>query len=199
MKKFNLDIETILRSLVVNLENKGLDVLYGEHINGDMCFITDWNHKSIPNNLEAWLRSKNIRTMYNDEYVICSHCYKIVDSQHHSYSDELEFQMIGNDYAEPICINCLKENPEWLFDDCLNNSDKCVKQSFIPEQFLIDKGFRKYNELEYESGLHPGMNDNPSDIIKKLNKEFKYHYDYIFRLTSVSQFCVRFDLWIKEN
>lgn len=175
---------------------KGFDFQSGENTDGEQVFVADWNNKNIPKNMEKFLENMDIILMYPDEALTCCHCYKIIDTKPHSYFDEGSY-LILND-CEVICSKCSKENPSWVFEDYKNDFNKALKSDF-PESFLNEQGFKKYNDEPYETGLHYGMNDSPESIIKKLEKEFKYYFDYIFKMAEKSQFYIRYNLYIKKD
>ena len=176
--------------------SKGFDFQSGENIDYEQAFVADWNDKKIPKNMEKFLENMDIILMYPDEALTCGNCYKIIDTSLHSYSDKGSYYILNE--CELICSKCSEKNPLWVFEDYKNDFKKVLKSDFN-EDFIHDQGFIKYNEEAYETGLHPGMNDSPENIIKKLEKEFKYHFDYIFKMVEKSQFYIRYDLYVKKD
>ena len=162
--------------------------------------LANWNNfdrleKFIPEYFNG-----EIELEWEDEWISCSHCYKLVRSDPDCYFWQPSFVWVND--CEIICRDCLESNTDWIEDvieHYKNDSSKAVMDWVYP---LLEKaGFICYSPDDYcplfESGFFPGQNDNPEAIAKTLQSELP-DYDFIFRLNETSQFYCKFSVHIRR-
>jgi hypothetical protein len=71
-----------------------------------------------------------------------------------------------------------------------DNPRKALNDHISP----ADYGYRKL-EGDFENGFHPGQNDNPTEIYKRLHAQGKKRL--LFSIDSVGQFDMSFSIWEK--
>ena len=187
--------------------NKVLDILYDSEIiydsmddysepdysNGKPIITGDWN--KISNKLYSYMELEyNLEWL--DEWMSCGECYNAVRTQPDSYSWQPSYVWLSD--CEVVCTNCLMDDDdlytEWL-DDFINNPDKCLNGENVNHDLLYQLGFELLDD-NYKSGLHDGMNDNPTAILEKLNK---YYDDVIFYNDYTSQFHITFRAYVRGD
>lgn len=125
---------------------------------------------------------------WEDEWSTCDDCGKAVRTSPDSYGWQPTY--FRSDCGT-LCQECvdLEEYLESLEDD----PERCCFAWVNPDEHgyvLISK------EGEFESGWHPGQNDNPADILRDLHERGIRHV--VFRTTSTGQFDINFEAWRKE-
>lgn len=81
---------------------------------------------------------------------------------------------------------------DWI-EEFQNNPRKALPSRITPER-LMEEGW-ELRQGGYENGFFNGQDDDPA----KAYKEFKDEYDVLFRLSEVSQFYLRFEVWLYEK
>lgn len=127
---------------------------------------------------------------FDDEYTTCHNCNKIVCMTPNYYGDMLDYTLTNE--CELLCNDCI--DIEDLIVELTNNPNKCLKSNLVTSNSLLQKGWILHNLDSYQSGLYRGMNGDPKKIVKTIDTA---KYDYIFYLSSTSQFYIEFDLYIK--
>ena len=203
-RKSDLTREVLLERIIAWLENhkeSGYSS-YGyvgdlqEYDGGETVIIANWNNLS--NKLTSFIERKTeVICGFDDEYPICE-CGKFVSIQPGCYGDQ------GNYFytdCSLFCRQCTIEQIEEIIEYVKNDSNKAIKTWMIPA--IEQEGFtcleREGEDCPiYETGYHPGQNDNPEDIAKWIEKNLP-NYDYVFALTDVGQFDVHWTVFIKKQ
>lgn len=154
--------------------------------------------ESLPLRLAEALEGIGADIEWCDEWTTCSDCYKAMRTEPDSYGWTMygAFWDIGY-----VCADCLKEHlADFIEDeDYINNSSKCLMPMFKSD--LEALGFVRWeagNEHTYESGWHPGQDDNPKDILASiLEGKDEDKVQVVFLLNSVGQFDMRFSAYVK--
>ena len=94
-------------------------------------------------------------------------------------------------------VEWFKDTIEWY----LNDSDKALHSVALPA--LEAEGFKCREKEEsycerFETGFHPGQNDDPRDVEKWLQKEMPEH-EFIFVINSSGQFDVKWSVYIRKE
>jgi hypothetical protein len=123
---------------------------------------------------------------WEDEWDTCADCGRAIRTSADSYGWTASYVILND--CELVCLDCLD------FGDYLesieDNPDKACTPDINPNQYgytLIDNSF--------ESGLHPGQNDNPKSILE--NMQSKGYKHLVFRVSRVGQFDVNFEIYQK--
>ena len=100
---------------------------------------------------------------------------------------------------EIICHEHYEEYAEDIIEYYKNETDKAVNRDFFP--IMEKEGFVCYSPDEYcqrfETGWHPGQNDDPKKIAKDIEEQLP-GYDYIFKIDSVGQFDVDWSVYLRK-
>ena len=127
---------------------------------------------------------------FSDEYVLCSNCYKAINTTPGYYGDIPAYAIVND---ELLCHNCIRDSFEEDYIESVTNDPKnALKTTIISEARLEELGWKKLKK-QYENGMHQGMNDDPTKIYDKL----KDKWDVLFTFEP-SQFYVAFFAWIKK-
>lgn len=123
---------------------------------------------------------------WSDEWTTCSDCGKALRTSPNSYSWRPSyFELDG----ELTCLECT--DVEAYLETLEDNPRRALNDHISP----ADYGYVKL-EGDFESGLHPGQNDNPRDIYKRLHETG--HKRLLFRIDAVGQFETSFSVWKKK-
>lgn len=129
------------------------------------------------------------------EYTSCSCCNKAVRTSHDSYSWQKCYVDVEYD---TICHECYEDNIEEIIDTFINNSDMAIpdnlielfeENGFICLENIKENPYTNENCGMYETGFHPGQNDNPQDVEKWVIENLPKH-DFVFAINSVGQFDI---------
>lgn len=176
------------------LKKHNIEYQYGFDSFGDTVFCLDWNKY---NKLEEIAdRLFDDVGFIHESHVNCGHCNNMIPAQPGYYGDQVRYKIL-HDYL--ICEKCLKENPELLIEDCINDTGKSVPSWFLP--FVKQEGFIKFFDEDRESGFHYGQNDNPETDLNLLeaNIDNDVDFDFIFGITDVGQFDIHYNLYYRMN
>lgn len=151
--------------------------------------LADWNN--IPDNIYEELEELGYDLEYSDEWLIADNGDAVRTSPD-SYSWEPSY--LVTEYGEILTI---KDEPEeWIREIIITDHLQTMSAlpSHISTQTLIDLGFSRVSDEEYEHGFHPGQTDKPQDIAEKVFSEGEFSA-LVFRITEQSQFYIKFELW----
>jgi len=146
---------------------------------------------NLPSRILALYEKMGIVCEWSDEWAECS-CGKLVRTYGDSYSWTASYQLTD---GELTCIDCLKDNPESYLlslegNPNVANTIHCIR----PEKY----GYVKMNkDNAYETGWHPGQNDDPKKIAKEL--ENKNIDRYLFNIDDVGQFDIRWSVYVHKD
>ena len=146
-----------------------------------LILVGDWNHfnKEEIDELEAiaeleWL----------DEWALCE-CGKLIRTTGDSYGWTASYYIFND--CELVCHECI--DPEEYLEDIANDPKKAITLDIDPENY----GY-KLIEGDFQNGFHPGQNDNPMEIYKRLESAYK---SLVFLITDVGQFDLSFEIYGK--
>lgn len=151
--------------------------------------LANWNN--IPGKVYNALEFMGYSCEWEDEWTMCGNCYKVIRTNPNSYGWQQYFSIIGE--CDLVCGNCIKEDPTEYLEQLENNPKNCMTIDID----LEENGY-ELMEDEFESGLHEGMNSNPTQI---LNNWIEKYPDgkFIFVLDEQSQFYIGFSIWKKKE
>src|SRR5437773_690737 len=126
---------------------------------------------------------------WEDEWSTCSECGKAVRTQPDCYQWTSYFRVI--DDCELICLDCLGRNKESYLESIEDNADVSCPPSWDPAAH----GYVLYNMDKYETGFHPGQNDNPASVLADMRSRGLKHV--VFRFDEKSQFYCKWSAYYK--
>lgn len=173
--------------------------------------LGDWNPRPVPGEdrwksahkdvtlpvrLAAALERVGASIEWHDEWTQCGECYRAVRTSADSYHWKPSYVFLED--AGPTCADCLVGYGEDALTDYLNDATKCI--TWTEPSHVESLGFVKWapgNEQTYESGWHPGQNDDPAAILADIQRE-EPGADVVFFLDESSQFYIRFSAYIRD-
>lgn len=128
---------------------------------------------------------------WDDEWDTCYNCAKAFRVSPDSYGWQPTYIEFPD--GERYCRECA--DFEGYLESLEDNPRRCCFAHAVnPAEF----GYVLVTAPgEFESGLHPGQNDNPADILKDLHAQGIRRI--IFRTSSTGQFDVNFEAWRKDD
>lgn len=170
----------------------------------------NWNPKRFPREGDAPLthdentgprlaeRLENVgaELEWYDEWMTCGGCYRAVRSQGDSYSWKPYYVMAE---CEITCADCAREDVDTYLEEYVNNPQNAVTWCGPAE--LTAAGWEQYapgDPQQYQNGWHPGMTDNPHEILDAILGE-NPDAEVIFLLDANSQFYMEFSAWVKVD
>jgi hypothetical protein len=148
--------------------------------------FANWNYFSH----EAWdmLQRMGFECEWSDEWTTCEDCGKAVRTTADSYGWQPSYFM--PDDCTILCRDCC-DIPAYL-ESIEDNPRKAVNDHISP----ADYGYVKL-EGNFENGFHPGQNDNPREIYKRVHAAGYKHL--LFCIDSVGQFDIQFSIWTRSD
>lgn len=79
----------------------------------------------------------------------------------------------------------------------IDSVERCLTTEMVPEllSLLAADGFERVDERPFESGWHPGQDDDPRKVRDGLIREHGPHIDVIFTIAENSQFYTKWSAW----
>lgn len=142
----------------------------------------DW-----PERICSILEKMGVEIEWSDGISTCDQCYKVIQTEPDCYSWTPEF-IVGDGWIE--CSKCAAEHGAEILAD-LEGTTEC--SNLDPS----DYEYVKVNADSYESGWHPGQNDNPSKVAKELDA--KGISRYVFAVDERSQFYSKWSVYVHKD
>jgi hypothetical protein len=167
--------------------------------------VANWNHfprleaaaGSYPRN--NWAKGRKFQDIlermgyaleWSDQVSRCDNCYHCIETEPDSYGWTPQYHIFDG-YI--ICAKCIREDPDDYLNDLENDPNKALTIYGID---LEEHGYTLVED-RFEAGLHPGQNDNPRKIFKRLQER---GYDgLLFKIDSQGQFDTRFSVYAKSQ
>lgn len=175
------------RAVQGEIENMGFAPGYAEPGYSDPekgILFADWN--KFPKNFDRILERAGYEAEWSDEWCTCGDCGKAVRTSPDSYGWTSSYRIMNE--CEVICLNCL--DPVEYLESIEDNPNSSCPPDWNP----ADHGYVKHNG-DFETGFHPGQNDDPKKILKALHAEGKT--GIVFRIASIGQFDVTWEAYYK--
>jgi hypothetical protein len=195
----NITIETI--QAIIEKHESYLDDYareYGEpgyDKPGEWILFANWN--PVPRRTQSWLESHGYALEWSDEWTVNwdgdQKAYRTSPDGHGWRS-----QLVYLDDGQMIAKGELTPNSTALDDYIAHLVDHPERV----DQFELDwtqHGFeRLVADGAYESGLHPGQNDDPKKLMAHW-REVRPGYEFLFTLDDVGQFDISFSIWGRKK
>lgn len=136
------------------------------------------------------LTACGVDSAFYDEWTTCHHCQKAVRTQPDSYGWKRGY---WEDCGDVTCLECTAEDPEPYLEALSGDPNKAITiDSVDPEK-------HGYTEVyaEFENGLYGGQMDSPHAIGRAF--EERGWDDFVFSITSVGQFDVKFKVYLRTS
>jgi len=130
---------------------------------------------------------------WSDQVTDCADCYRAIETQptHYGWTPPYASTEYG-----PSCQGCIQSDPESYLTQYLEgNPDSALSPSLGVD--LAEQGYVAVPQ-EYETGFHPGQNDNPATVSQVLGEEI-YIERYVFAIDYSGQFDTHWSVWIHED
>lgn len=137
------------------------------------------------------LTACGVDSAFYDEWTTCTECYKAVRTSPDHYGWKRSYHLFHD--CEVVCHECIAEDPEPYLEDLSGDPNKAITiDSVDPEE-------HGYTEVwaEFENGWYGGQMDSPHAIGRAF--EERGWDDYVFSITSVGQFDVKFKVYVRTH
>lgn len=171
--------------------------------------VTHWfdladelHNKKKSEALNSALEKFEIQRAFEDEVQACDHCGTAVNVQPTSWMWQPEY--VRTDCMELICRDCMEQGDNDLLENTIKPYIGVV--SVLPSWMKNQLGRLGFVCLEnenvacarFESGFHPGQDDDPHTKVKQLKTHLPFH-EFVFVLNSTEQFCVNWSIYVRQN
>lgn len=160
---------------------------YTDPAEGKLILFANWN--DIPRSLFDALEEDGYELEWSDEWYVDhdqagGKAWRTSPSSYH-WVCQIQWSDEGCGYLTPD--DSADDWIQWAVND---------PGRVLPDHIdLAANGFVKENEDEYQSGLHPGMNDQPSKVFERV----KDRGDVVFQVDRLSQFYSEWSCWIRKE
>ncbi len=167
---------------------------YGEpgYQNSEKGIIfANWN--DFDDRIPSLLERAGYSTEWSDEWMIDDNGCKAYRTSPNSHGWVCQVKACDGYWLTP-------DDPieDWIEEcestDC--NELHSALPGWITEDELIEEGWTKYNGT-YESGFHPGQNDDPAKIYQEIEEQVDHVLGVVFRINSTGQFDCHFEAYFK--
>ena len=165
---------------------------FAESVNGDTgekgILVANWNYLSA-------VASTSLLERYSYELDWEEHSARrarmsaaSTSTRSLGFYGETPYYWIDNDNGGMICAECT--DPEEYLEYCEDSPTRAVNLRGV------NPADHNYVEVErnFENGFHPGQNDDPQAIYKRLSEKFDH---LLFVIDDVGQFDCHFSIWRK--
>lgn len=155
---------------------------------GRSILLTDWN--DVPELWQDILEHDGYILEWCDQAVV--HEGKVWHLQPQYIGDIPRIRAVDGEW-----ITSDDDPQEWIDSSEMTDymQEAIALPNWFDEQHLVDAGYEKQNEHEYESGWYEGQTDDPQEIAKTLFENGAE--SVIFHIPRVGQFDIRFNVWSK--
>lgn len=150
--------------------------------------LANWN--DIPQALQDRLEKQGFEMEWEDEWYIDSGRTpsKAYRTQANYHGWESRVMLIDGDVLTPD-----DDLEEWI-EHCQNKASKSLP-SWWPQEDITKLGWVRTSE-QFEAGLHPGQNDDPRAIARRIREAGD---SFLFQVTDKGQFDVNFTVYLKRS
>lgn len=144
--------------------------------------------------LFAALEEQGYELEWSDEWVVDHESGKCYRTQGDSYSWQSSILWTDGDFLTPDAgIDA------WI-EELVNDPHRCMTSTVWTRGDLEGAGFVQWERDDphtYESGWHPGQDDDPEAITQQIRAELGDDVEILFYLDDSGQFDVRFSAWTR--
>lgn len=174
---------------------------YAHDETGPAVIAGNWNGPVMERAARLY-EDMGLEIAWNDETTHCEECGGAIDTSPHSYSHRPEYVIIGDG---PVCQTCLLDDDDLTgsyLDEMANDPNRAVMYHFS-EETLEAHGWQRQRPTDsvirdYETGWHPGQDDDPRKVYQELRDRLGDGPDVLFRIDEPSQFYTRWSVWLRD-
>jgi hypothetical protein len=148
--------------------------------------FANWNY--FPRGIDTMLENYGYAIEWSDEWATCGNCYRAVRMSADSWQWQPSFTL-GD--GEITCVDCLKSDPGDYLRSLEDDPNSALNVDIDPSEHSYVK-----IEGDFENGLHPGQNDNPRAIYRRLSEKYSR---IIFKIDSSEPFTTTFSVWYYQD
>jgi hypothetical protein len=159
----------------------------------EKCVLfADWN--PFDRKLTDLLERYGYACEWSDEWSTCEDCGKAVRTSPDSYGWGPSYVILNE--CSIVCVKCLLDNDSAV-EEYLKGMENRTSNAINID---IDPARYGYVELQhgFESGFHPGQNDDPKAIMRKL-RETGETRPLVCKIDDRGQFDIGFSVWAKVS
>lgn len=181
---------TLILNALTSKYHAGSASAYGEpgyHDPEVGIILANWN--DVPRRIQDYLEEAGFELEWSDEWVVVHD--KAWRTESCSYFWEPSVTLVNGDYLttdDPL--------DDWI--EVVKDDANYTLPSHWSREALEEAGWERVNESPYESGLHHGMTDNPSKIMRALFQRSDVLH-VLIRKVENSQFYYTFEAWIYRD
>ena len=160
-----------------------------EHQKG--ILFANWNE--VPKAIQELAEELGYELEWSDEWYVDYDHNKAYRTQADSYHWQSSIYFTENGSV----LTPDDSTADWVAE--LMNDPRKAVPDWIGREDLQALGFDRFPDWDasdYENGWHPGQTDDPKEIAKEIERQFP-GADYVFRITEVSQFYLKFEAWYR--
>lgn len=143
-----------------------------------------------PSRVARLLERLGVECEWEDEWTTCAECYRAIRTSPDCYSWTPAY-LLANE-CEPVCEACVESDPEPYLLELEGNARSAWTLDIDPEAHGYVRA-----EDGFETGFHPGQNDDPADVAERLADAGVSRY--VFRLDSTGQFDATWSVYVHED
>jgi hypothetical protein len=176
-----------IRSAISEIENMDFSAEYAEPGYSNPLkgiLFADWNY--FPRGIDSILERYGYQIEWSDEWTTCEQCGRAVRTSPDSHGYQPSYVILND--CEIVCVDCLNGDAGDYLESLENHPNRALN---VP---AINPAKWGYVQLEdgFESGFHPGQNDNPKAIYARLHAQYPR---LLFKIDGVGQFDFTFSVW----
>ena len=157
--------------------------------NPKSIFVANWN--DTPDGLDTAIEKAGYDIEWSDEVASCDGCNNLLETNPSHYGWQPSYYLGDEGF---LCFECL--DPEEMYNEFEGKVKRAVSSHIVEEFPPVDYGYILIDR-EFESGFHPGQNDDPADVAKFLrNNQIKR---FFFAISAVGQFDLSFQIWVHKD
>jgi hypothetical protein len=164
-------------------------------------------HESMPVRLARVLELIGVECEWSDENDACAECHKLLCTQPDSYSWTLKGAFVDDEGY--VCEECMLKYPESYLEGYASSSYHGFQNralTWIDASELKALGFTQWEPSDphtYESGWHPGQDDDPEKVFNAIMSECQgedyRNQEVVFLVEGVGQFDMRWSAWVRDG
>ena len=152
--------------------------------------FADWNH--FPRGLDDILECAGYAIEWSDEWIVCHETGKAYRHSPDSYGWKPYYVMTDDEIIGGDEIEEDETQRDWYVNEYLCNNPRRANLFNID---LTAYGFKQY-EGTFETGWHPGQNDDPQKVFNEIRK-VDSNVDVVFSFDSCGQFDIEWTAWTR--
>lgn len=185
------DKDTYRRSAECEIDNLGYASEYGEpgyDAPTKGVLFANWNY--FPRGIDSILERAGFAIEWSDEWTVAENgkAYR-TSPDSHGWKPSIVY---GED-----CQEFCRDDVGDYIDDYIAHLIDSPRHADMFDVDWTEYGFENMNGV-FESGFHPGQNDDPKKILTEYQQRFPSK-EFLFQIPSVGQFDISFTIWGRDK